>query len=84
MFVAAIVWFAPSEEVFAKENRFTLKIDDADLPVGSAAQPSSYANVLGKATPAVVGVYTSQVIRRSFPNASNPLEDFLRRYYGLP
>ncbi len=82
--VGAITWLVPSEEAFAKDNRFTLKVDDSALPAGSAAQPSSYADVLSKATPAVVGVYTSQVIRRSFPNASNPLEEFLRRYYGLP
>ena len=39
---------------------------------------------LKKATPAVVAVTTKQVVRRLYPGGTDPIEDFLRRYYGLP
>ena len=74
---------APSGNAIAREGRYTLKVDDTLITSADPPRVSSYADVLGKATPAVVGVYTAQVIRRN-PNAINPLEEFLRRYYGLP
>ena len=82
--VCGVLYLAPTNDVFAREVGYTLKVDDT--PVLSADPPrvSSYANVLSKATPSVIGIYTAQVVRRHFPNASNPLEQFLRRYYGLP
>ena len=44
----------------------------------------SYSGTLKKATPAVVAVTTKQVVRRLYPGGTDPIEDFLRRYYGLP
>ena len=77
-----LLW--PQENhLFGHADRFTLKLDETPLPPTDPPRVTGYADVLSKATPAVVGVYTAQVVRRSFPNASNPLEDFLRRYYGL-
>ncbi|MBT4386129.1 MAG: PDZ domain-containing protein [Betaproteobacteria bacterium] len=69
--------------LYGYADRFTLKFDDTPLPQTDAPRVTGFADVLSKATPAVVGVYTAQVVRRNFPNSSNPLEDFLRRYYGL-
>ena len=64
--------------------KVTLRIDSKPIDRSAALERSSYADVLEKITPAVVGVYTSKVIRyRSNPQL-NPLEEFLRRYYGLP
>ena len=77
-----LLWF-PENHLFGHADRFTLKLDETPLPQTDPPRVTGYADVLSKATPAVVGVYTAQVVRRSFPNASNPLEDFLRRYYGL-
>ena len=77
-----LLW--PQENhLFGHADRFTLKLDETPLPQTDPPRVTGYADALSKATPAVVGVYTAQVVRRSFPNASNPLEDFLRRYYGL-
>ena len=77
-----LLW--PQENpLFGHADRFTLKLDETPLPPTDPPRVTGYADVLSKATPAVVGVYTAQVVRRSFPNSSNPLEDFLRRYYGL-
>mgnify|MGYP003314899835 CR=1 FL=1 len=73
----------PENYLFSHADLFTLKLDETSLPQTEPPRVTGYADVLSKATPAVVGVYTAQVVRRSFPNASNPLEDFLRRYYGL-
>ena len=77
-----LLW-SPGNHLFGHADRFTLKLDETPLPQTDSPRVTGYADVLSKATPAVVGVYTAQVVRRSFPNASNPLEDFLRRYYGL-
>ncbi|SVC56193.1 uncharacterized protein METZ01_LOCUS309047, partial [marine metagenome] len=79
-----VLYLAPTDDVFAREGGYTLKVDDTPVLSSGPHRVSSYANVLSKATPSVIGVYTAQVVRRSFPNASNPLEEFLRRYYGLP
>ena len=32
----------------------------------------------------MVAVTTKQVVRRLYPGGTDPIEDFLRRYYGLP
>jgi len=78
-----ILMWPQDNHLFGHADRFTLKLDETPLPPNDPPRVTGYADVLSKATPAVVGVYTAQVVRRSFPNASNPLEDFLRRYYGL-
>ncbi|MBT6850505.1 MAG: PDZ domain-containing protein [Opitutae bacterium] len=78
-----ILLWPQENHLFGHADRFTLKLDETPLPPTDPPRVTGYADVLSKATPAVVGVYTAQVVRRSFPNASNPLEDFLRRYYGL-
>ena len=46
---------------------------------------TSYADVLDKVTPAVVGVHTSQlVVSGSSPDSLNPLEEYLRQYFNRP
>ncbi len=59
---------------------FSLKVDDTDLDRGDAIPRQSYSRILEKSTPAVVSVTTQQVVKRMYPT----IEDFLRRYYGLP
>lgn len=81
-FLVNIFW-VQGHHLFGYADRFTLKFDETPLPQTELPRVTGYADVLSKATPAVVGVYTAQVVRKIFPNASNPLEDFLRRYYGL-
>ncbi len=81
-FLLNLLW-SQENSLFGYADRFTLRLDETSLPPTDPPRVTSYADVLSKSTPAVVGVYTAQVVRRSFPNASNPLEDFLRRYYGL-
>lgn len=81
-FLLNLLW-SQENHLFGHADRFTLRLDETSLPLTDPPRVTGYADVLSKATPAVVGVYTAQVVRRSFPNASNPLEDFLRRYYGL-
>ncbi|MFP6899643.1 MAG: trypsin-like peptidase domain-containing protein [Opitutales bacterium] len=61
----------------------SLRVDSKPIDRSASLNRASYADVLSKATPAVVGVYTSKIIRfRSNPQL-NPVEEFLRRYYGL-
>ena len=62
---------------------FSPKYDDSKLDRSQASPVASYSPVLKKATPAVVAVTTKQVVTR-YSGRTDPLEDFLRRYYGLP
>ena len=62
---------------------FSPKYDDSKLDRSQSSPVASYSPVLKKATPAVVAVTTKQVVTRNL-GRTDPLEDFLRRYYGLP
>ena len=81
-FVLTFFFLAQWVESFARSSRYTLRLDES--PVGNSAAPNvtSYANVLSKATPAVVGVYTAHVVRGR--SGLHPMEELLRRYRGLP
>ena len=63
---------------------FSPRYDETKLDRSQTSPIVSYSGTLKKATPAVVAVTTKQVVRRSYPGGTDPLEDFLRRYYGLP
>jgi len=61
-----------------------LNLEDSPPDRSNSQRLTSYADVLAKVTPAVVGVYTSQLItRRERSSSGNPFEDFLREYYGF-
>ena len=62
----------------------TLKIDSSDLPRDQKIPQHSYSTVLKDPTSAVVSVTTQQYVPLRYSGSSNPLENFLRRYYGLP
>ncbi len=71
--------------LYSQSNGFTLKVDDGELDRTLSRAPNSYSFSLKKATPAVVAVTTQQIVRRLYPgDSSNPRDDFLRRYFGLP
>ncbi|MGJ3243536.1 MAG: DegQ family serine endoprotease [Opitutales bacterium] len=59
-------------------------LDDRELDRSNAARITSYADVLKRATPSVVGVSTARIVRYRPNQRVNPMEEFLRRYYGLP
>jgi len=63
---------------------FSLKVDETDLQRDQTSPLQSYSSILDKATPAVVSVTTQQVVNKLVPGVGNPMEDFLRRYYGFP
>lgn len=61
-----------------------LDLDNSPPDRSNSQRLTSYADVLSKATPAVVGVYTSQLVStRERSSSGNPFEDFLKEYYGL-
>ena len=60
---------------------FSPQYDDSKLDRTQTNPVVSYSEILKKATPAVVAVTTTQLVRRG---VVDPLENFLRRYYGLP
>jgi len=69
----------------AQNNGFSLKVEDGEIDRSLNRAPNSYSPSLRKATPAVVAVTTQQVVRRLYPGgSSNPREELLRRFFGLP
>ena len=86
-YILIILTFTFSLKIFliAQNKGLTLSIDDEDLDRSLISSPVSYSPALRKATPAVVAVTTQQVVRRLYPGgSSNPREEFLRRYLGIP
>lgn len=60
-----------------------LSIDDTTIRYRADSEPYSYADMLEKVTPAVVGIYTTRIISDR-QRSQNPMEEFYRRYFGLP
>ena len=73
--------FASSQIVSGQLN---IKVDDLEIDRSSFGFTQSYAPILSKSTPAIVSVTTQQFVKRVLPGGGNPIEDFLRRYYGYP
>ena len=62
-----------------------LKTDSAPPDRTNQTRITSYADVLDNVTPAVVGVFTSQLVASgSNPRSQSQLEEYLRDYFGLP
>ena len=60
-------------------------LEEAPVNRSNKERIVSFSDVLQDVTPAVVGVYPSRIIKvREGRRSSNPLEEMLRRYYGLP
>ena len=79
-----IVGVSGTSELFGQSNGYSLKIDESDINRTSVQPIQSYSSILKGTTPAVVSVTTQQVVRRLYPSGTNPIEEMLRRYYGLP
>ena len=65
-------------------SQLNLKVDNSQIDRSGMNFTQSYAPVLAGATPAVVSVTTQQFVKRILPGGGNPIEEFLRRYYGYP
>jgi len=64
--------------------QLNIKIDNSQIDRSGLSVTHSYAPILSKSTPAVVSVTTQQFVKRILPGGGNPIEEFLRRYYGYP
>ena len=78
-----LLLFVLFSSLSAKQS-LTVKVDSSDLPRDSKNSFHSYSSILKGATPAVVSVTTQQYVPLRYGGSANPLENFLRRYYGLP
>jgi serine protease Do/serine protease DegQ len=65
-------------------SQLKIKTDDSQIDRFGVNFTQSYASVLADSTPAVVSVTTQQFVKRILPGGGNPIEEFLRRYYGYP
>jgi serine protease Do/serine protease DegQ len=66
----------------ASEERFAL--DETPLDRSNQRQVVSYADVLEPARQAVVSVTTARIVEIMQGRGTNPMEEFLRRFYGIP
>lgn len=73
---------ASDEPLSSPELRF--RLDEEPLVRSSAPQVASYADMLDQVRPAVVSVTTARIVRVMRNRNTNPMEEFLRRFYGLP
>lgn len=80
----ALIFLLALKLLAAAGEKPHLRTDDSTLDRSNHLRVHSYADVLDKVTPAVVGVYTSQLISSSPGGASSPLEEYLRQYFNLP
>ena len=69
---------------FCQKSGISLNFDGSDLDRKSSSPVQSYADILAEAKASVVAVTTQQVVRRLYPSSNSPIEELLRRYYGLP
>ena len=65
-------------------GQLKIKVDNSQIDRSGSDYTQSYAPVLSNSTPAVVSVTTQQFVKRILPGGGNPIEEFLRRYYGYP
>ena len=59
-------------------------VDNNPLEEGKHGHVVSYADVLDDVIPAVVSVYASRIVRVMRQRQVDPLEEMLRRFYGVP
>ncbi|MGB0355876.1 MAG: trypsin-like peptidase domain-containing protein, partial [Opitutales bacterium] len=65
-------------------SQLNVRVDNSQIDRSGMNFTQSYASVLAGSTPAVVSVTTQQFVKRILPGGGNPIEEFLRRYYGYP
>jgi serine protease Do len=58
-------------------------VDSTPLDRSNSHQFTSYASMLAKVTPSIVTVSTSSVVRIIRDRSGDPMEEFLRRFYGI-
>lgn len=84
MNIASLILFILSSALVFSEQDLTIKFDSSDIPREGGNFRNSFAPILRDATAAVVSVTTQQYVPLRYSGATSPLENFLRRYYGLP
>ncbi|MDX2109752.1 MAG: Do family serine endopeptidase [Verrucomicrobiota bacterium] len=62
----------------------TFELDAKPIDRSNTARISSYSDMLEKVRPAVVSVTTARIVKVMRNDRVNPMEDMLRRFYGMP
>lgn len=71
-----------STPISAKELKLDIDADPIDRD--QSLFPRSYANMLTRATPSVVSVYTARIVKVASSSGYSPEEELLRRFFGIP
>ena len=79
-----LLFLGANTYIISKPNAFSLEVDNTEVVRSFSNPVQSYSSILDQSTPAVVAVTTQQVVRKLYPKGGNPVEEWLRRYYGLP
>lgn len=72
-----------SKTVETTESAEPFTIDSTPMDRSNTHQFTSYAPMLAKVTPSIVTVSTSSVVRVMRGRGGDPMEEFLRRLYGI-
>ena len=60
-----------------------LTVDDNPIDRSKGMEPNSYADMLDRVTPSVVGIITTRIVSVA-PRSRHPMEEFFRRYGESP
>ena len=80
--VVSLTSACQAEEAVDVEKAFPL--DTSRIEESTAPNIASYADVLEPARKAVVSVTTANIVEIMQNRGRSPIEEFLRRYYGMP
>ncbi|MEM1223809.1 MAG: Do family serine endopeptidase [Verrucomicrobiota bacterium] len=70
--------------VSAAGSELEIEYETSTLPRDQQFTPHSYSSMLSAVKPAVVSVYTANIVRVVRSNGLSPQDEMLRRFFGLP
>ncbi|MEM7791560.1 MAG: hypothetical protein AAF546_09185, partial [Verrucomicrobiota bacterium] len=68
----------------AAGSELEIEYETSALPRDQQFTPHSYSSMLSAVKPAVVSVYTANIVRVVRSNGLSPQDEMLRRFFGLP
>lgn len=80
----ALSSFIASTACASDSSQLNIVTNESELPRDEQFTPHSYSTMLSEVKPAVVSVYTANIVRVVRSNGMSPRDQMLRRFFGLP
>ncbi|MGJ8639267.1 MAG: Do family serine endopeptidase [Opitutaceae bacterium] len=80
----AVSFFIASTACGKESSKLNIVTNEVELPRDEQFTPHSYSTMLSEVKPAVVSVYTANIVRVVRSNGMSPQDQMLRRFFGLP